>query len=75
MASFAKTFESMMKPHVGEGGGGGYANYYTHDATRDGIKAAFGEVAYQQLQKTKLTYDPNNIFASNQNISVSHEKE
>lgn len=70
MATFAKRFGSTMASHIAHDGGGGYANYYTHDTTSDDIRASFGGAHYEQLQAAKLRYDPTNVFSSNQNISL-----
>jgi FAD/FMN-containing dehydrogenase len=47
--------------------GGVYINFMTEEET-DRIAAAFG-TSYDRLKKTKKTYDPQNLFRLNQNIT------
>jgi len=45
-----------------------YVNYYGHDEPPEAVAAAYGP-NYRRLQQVKATYDPENLFRMNQNIS------
>jgi FAD/FMN-containing dehydrogenase len=47
---------------------GGYANYMQADEPVERVRAAFGEEAFERLQRLKQRYDPNNVLHRNQNI-------
>jgi FAD/FMN-containing dehydrogenase len=50
---------------------GVYVNYLG-DAIVEGqdrVRAAYGSATYERLAALKRTYDPNNLFCMNQNIS------
>jgi FAD/FMN-containing dehydrogenase len=48
--------------------GGGYVNYMQADEPIERVRAAFGDEAFERLQRLKKQYDPNNILHRNQNI-------
>jgi FAD/FMN-containing dehydrogenase len=48
--------------------GGGYANYMQADEPLERVRAAFGEKAFERLQRLKRRYDPANVLHRNQNI-------
>ncbi|AKQ47589.1 FAD-linked oxidase [Rufibacter radiotolerans] len=52
--------------------GGVYVNFLTEEET-DRIQAAYGP-NYARLAEVKATYDPDNLFRSNQNIIPTKEK-
>lgn len=62
--SWARRFYSDTAPQAT---GGVYVNFLTADET-ERVKAAYGP-NYVRLQKTKETYDSDNFFRLNQNIS------
>jgi FAD/FMN-containing dehydrogenase len=47
--------------------GGAYVNFLGAEG-QDGVRAAYGDVAYERLQALKRTYDPDNAFRRNQNV-------
>jgi FAD/FMN-containing dehydrogenase len=48
--------------------GGGYVNYMQADEPIERVRAAFGDEAFERLQRLKQRYDPNNVLHRNQNI-------
>jgi FAD/FMN-containing dehydrogenase len=48
--------------------GGGYVNYMQADEPIERVRAAFGDDAFERLQRLKQRYDPNNVLHRNQNI-------
>jgi FAD/FMN-containing dehydrogenase len=48
--------------------GGGYINYMQADEPIERVRAAFGDEAFERLQRLKQRYDPNNVLHRNQNI-------
>jgi FAD/FMN-containing dehydrogenase len=48
--------------------GGGYVNYMQADEPIERVRAAFGDEAFERLQRLKKRYDPNNVLHRNQNI-------
>jgi len=62
--SWSRRFFEESAPHAT---GGVYINFMTEEET-DRIAAAFGP-SYDRLKKAKQTYDPENLFRLNQNIS------
>jgi FAD/FMN-containing dehydrogenase len=48
--------------------GGGYANYMQADEPLERVRAAFGDEAFERLQRLKRRYDPSNVLRRNQNI-------
>jgi FAD/FMN-containing dehydrogenase len=53
-----------MEPH---GNGAVYVNFLHNDEGEARIRAAYGD-RYARLRQAKATYDPENVFHSNQNI-------
>jgi FAD/FMN-containing dehydrogenase len=49
-------------------GGGGYVNYMQADEPIERVRAAFGDEAFERLQRLKQRYDPHNVLHRNQNI-------
>ncbi len=47
--------------------GGAYANFMMDDEGQDRVRATYGK-NYDRLTQVKATYDPNNVFRTNQNI-------
>jgi FAD/FMN-containing dehydrogenase len=47
---------------------GGYVNYMQADEPIGRVRAAFGDEAFERLQRLKRRYDPNNVLRRNQNI-------
>lgn len=63
----AREFHAAMTPfHVG----GNYLNYLNGER-EDRIRAVYG-AAYDRLRAVKRSYDPDNMFRRNQNISPAH---
>jgi FAD/FMN-containing dehydrogenase len=48
--------------------GGGYVNYMQADEPIERVRAAFGDEAFERLQRLKKRFDPNNVLHRNQNI-------
>ena len=48
--------------------GGGYANYMSPDEPLERVRGAFGDEAFDRLQRLKRRYDPGNVLRRNQNI-------
>jgi FAD/FMN-containing dehydrogenase len=53
--------------------GGGYANYMQADEPIERVRAAFGEQAFERLQRLKRRYDPANVLHRNQNIPPAND--
>lgn len=49
--------------------GGVYVNFISGGEGVERVRAAYGESVYQRLQSVKNTWDPENVFRLNQNIS------
>lgn len=64
---WARATSKAMEPFMS---GGAYVNYLGADADSDAIRAAYGP-AYERLVTLKDTYDPDNVFRLNQNITPS----
>jgi FAD/FMN-containing dehydrogenase len=47
---------------------GGYLNYMQADEPIERVRAAFGDEAFERLQRLKSRYDPDNVLRRNQNI-------
>ena len=47
---------------------GGYVNYMQADEPIERVRAAYGDHAFERLQRLKLQYDPYNVLHRNQNI-------
>ena len=62
--AWARELFDKMAPHAT---GGVYINFMPADET-DRVKSAYGD-SWERLVKAKKTYDPDNLFRLNQNIS------
>jgi FAD/FMN-containing dehydrogenase len=51
--------------------GGAYVNYLPRDADQERVRSAYGAETYDRLQTIKNSYDPGNLFHTNQNIPPS----
>ena len=60
---------AAMQPFMASGR---YVNYLDNDEDSDPARAAYGS-NYARLQRIKATYDPENFFRMNQNISPAQE--
>lgn len=67
---WAREAWDAMRPFMS---GGFYVNYLDADVGIEGVRGAYGQ-AYERLAALKNTYDPDNVFRLNQNISPSLEK-
>jgi FAD/FMN-containing dehydrogenase len=56
---------AALQPHVGTGR---WMNYLGDDQAEDAVRAAYGP-NYDRLREVKRTYDPDNVFHLNQNIT------
>jgi FAD/FMN-containing dehydrogenase len=61
---WARTFHDAMQPFAT---GGVYVNFLS-DEGADRVRAAYGDEKFARLAKIKAEYDPDNLFALNQNI-------
>lgn len=61
---WARAFFRAMAPHAT---GGVYVNFMPEDET-DRVRAAYG-ANYDRLRRIKATWDPHNLFRTNQNIT------
>ena len=48
--------------------GGGYVNYMQQDEPLERVRAAFGPEKFELLRALKRRFDPENVFALNQNV-------
>jgi hypothetical protein len=51
-----------------QGDGGAYVNFLM-DQGPDGVRAAYPDGTYERLARIKASWDPGNLFRSNQNIA------
>jgi len=68
--AWARDFWSAMRPFSS---GGTYVNFLTEDADEERVRAAYGTELLGRLARIKATYDPANLFRSNQNIRPASE--
>jgi FAD/FMN-containing dehydrogenase len=61
---WARDFHDAMRPFAT---GGVYVNFLS-DEGADRVRAAYGDEKFARLAKIKAEYDPDNLFALNQNI-------
>ena len=61
---WARAFHDAMQPFAT---GGVYVNFLSEEGA-DRVRAAYGAEKFARLQKIKSEYDPENLFALNQNI-------
>ena len=61
---WCREYATAMEPHAT---GGVYVNFLHNDEGEARVRAAYG-ANYDRLAKVKATYDPDNVFHSNQNI-------
>jgi FAD/FMN-containing dehydrogenase len=61
---WARAFHDAMQPFAT---GGVYVNFLS-DEGADRVRAAYGDEKFARLAKIKAEYDPDNLFALNQNI-------
>jgi len=66
-AAWSRSTASRIEPHSATGGG--YVNYMQQDEPLDRVRRAYGDEKFARLQRIKKTFDPENIFRFNQNIS------
>jgi hypothetical protein len=62
--SWARAAYQALAPHEL----GVYVNFLG-DEGEERVRAAYGQAKYQRLAKIKATYDPENVFRLNQNIT------
>jgi FAD/FMN-containing dehydrogenase len=62
--AWVRALTDVMKPWAT---GGVYLNFMSEDDT-GGVRAGFGDAAYERLVALKKRYDPDNVFRFNQNI-------
>jgi FAD/FMN-containing dehydrogenase len=65
--AWTDAFSAAMAPY---GGGRTHPNYVSEDAG-DRVRAFYGERTYERLVAVKDRWDPQNVFAANQNIRPS----
>jgi Berberine and berberine like len=58
---------TSLTDRLRQGDGGAYVNFLM-DQGPDGVRAAYPPDTYQRLASIKATWDPANLFRSNQNI-------
>jgi hypothetical protein len=63
---WAREFSAAMQPFST---GGVYVNYLGSESEAR-VRSAYGEHNWKRLQDLKKAYDPGNLFASNQNVTV-----
>jgi FAD/FMN-containing dehydrogenase len=65
--AWVRDFWEALRPHA-IGGGNGYINVGT-DYSGDGVRGSYGTAKYERLAGIKATYDPDNLFHLNANIT------
>ena len=63
-AVWARRMSDAMLPHAN----GVYVNFLDREGN-DRVRAAYGEAKYRRLAALKHTWDPDNLFRLNQNIT------
>jgi len=64
---WVRDFWEALRPHA-IGGGNGYLNVGT-DYSGDAVRGSYGTAKYGRLASIKATYDPDNVFHLNANIT------
>ncbi|MGH3090976.1 MAG: FAD-binding oxidoreductase [Gaiellaceae bacterium] len=64
--AWARETAAALEPY--SPAGGGYVNYMQQDEPLDRVRAAFGPEKFERLRALKRKFDPENVFALNQNI-------
>jgi FAD/FMN-containing dehydrogenase len=62
---WVRGFSEVMKPYAT---GGAYPNFIAEDEGQERLVASYGPEKYRRLVALKDRYDPDNVFALNQNI-------
>ena len=63
--AWARRFLQALQPHRA----GVYVNFLDSDDDTGRVREAYGDEAYRRLSEIKATYDPDNVFHHNTNIS------
>ena len=58
-------FLDALQPHCA----GVYVNFLDADDDTSRVREAYGDATYRRLADVKATYDPENVFHHNKNIS------